>query len=84
MAQKQSKLNERKKMLEYSVMCALFIKEIRKLDDKALNNWFMVMNKTNGFEDSFVLLFRDMVKKCLFDEYDRRQAKKEQKKICEK
>lgn len=78
MAQKQSKLSEKKKMLEYSVMCALFIKEIRALDDKALNNWFMVMNKTNGFEDKFALLFRDMVKKCLFDEYDRRQAKKKE------
>ena len=72
MSKLTSKIAEKKKILEYSVLCALFIKEIRKLDDEKLNQWFMVMNKTDGLSDEFMLMLRDMIKKCLFDEHEKR------------
>lgn len=75
---KQEKKANKRKMLAYSVMCAVFIREVRNMNDEQMNQWFTAMNKTNGFEDDFVLLLRDMIKKCLFDEYEKRQEKKKE------
>ena len=74
---KQANKTDKRKMLAYSVMCAVFIKEVRKMDDDKMLQWFTAMNKTNGFEDSFVLMLRDMIKKCLLDEWEKRHPTKE-------
>lgn len=76
---KKSNKESKRKMLAYSVMCAIFIKEVRGMSDDNMLKWFTAMNKTNGFEDSFVLLLRDMIKKCLLEEWEKRHPSKEDK-----